>query len=778
VIAGVLKKVSGAVSVRTRQERIEADIEVWGGVECTVNRVNDHYIDQFDRSGHTTRLTDLDRFCDLGLSALRHAVIWERTAPRGLDCADWRWPDKSLSRIRHLGMRPIVGLVHHGSGPIATNLLDPQFPYKLAEYAAAVAVRYPWVDEYTPVNEPLTTARFSGLYGHWYPHARDDLSFSRALLNQCRGVVLSMRAIRQVNSSARLLQTEDVGKVFSTSKLAYQADFENERRWCTFDLLAGVVDRQHPMWSYFQWAGVGASELEWVLDNPSPPDLIGVNHYLSSERYLDEHINRYPNETWGGNGRDRYSDVLAARVLENGASGHESLLWEVWNRYRLPVAVTECHNGSTREEQMRWLLEVWHGCDAARARGADVVAITPWSLLGAFDWNHLVTRDEGYYESGVFDIRSPVPRTTALARLIGDLGSKRQRTHPVLAVPGWWKRPKRFVYGFALDQSGHEVPIPFQNKIKSRSIGSARPLLIAGEPGTLASAFARICDARGIHYNHLSREEFDIADAPLVRHRIRQLRPWCLVNAAGYGDVDLAETDRDRCYRENSEGPTVLARECAGRSIQLLTFSTPLVFNGSSPRPYVESDRTDALNYFGRTKVEAEHRIQSIMPFALIGRSSSFFDPWQQDNFITKALRALAGNAEFCAADDVFVSPTYLPDLVNNSLDLLIDGESGIWHLANAGRASWADFVEKVAIEARISTTTLRRCRLEDLNLAAQRPINTVLGSERAQLMPTLEEAISHFVQEVNFAESYRWLDTESSFTNIRTDVLNEAIGS
>src|SRR5690606_40579827 len=72
------------------------------------------------------------------------------------------------------------------------------FARKLAGYAGALAARYPWVHWYTPVNEPLTTARFSGLYGHWFPHGRDEPTFWRTLRNQCRGTVLAMRAIRRV----------------------------------------------------------------------------------------------------------------------------------------------------------------------------------------------------------------------------------------------------------------------------------------------------------------------------------------------------------------------------------------------------------------------------------------------------------------------------------------------------------------------------------------------------------------------------------------------------
>ena len=70
------------------------------------------------------------------------------------------------------------------------------------------------------MNEPLTTARFSGLYGHWHPHGRDDRTFVRALLTECKATVLSMAAIRRVNPHAQLVQTEDMGFTRSTHSLA------------------------------------------------------------------------------------------------------------------------------------------------------------------------------------------------------------------------------------------------------------------------------------------------------------------------------------------------------------------------------------------------------------------------------------------------------------------------------------------------------------------------------------------------------------------------------
>ena len=136
------------------------------------------------------RIDDLERFAALGTRTLRYPILWERIAPDGLASADWRWADERLTRLRDLGIRPIVGLVHHGSGPRDTSLVDPLFSEKLQVFARAVAERYPWVDAYTPVNEPLTTARFSGLYGHWYPHGQSDCTFAQALLtNAARGIV-------------------------------------------------------------------------------------------------------------------------------------------------------------------------------------------------------------------------------------------------------------------------------------------------------------------------------------------------------------------------------------------------------------------------------------------------------------------------------------------------------------------------------------------------------------------------------------------------------------
>src|SRR4051812_14118740 len=102
-------------------------LELWGGPECTVNRVGEQFRDQLHESGHHQRATDLELFADIGIAALRYPILWERIAPDRPDAFDWGWSDARLERIRALGMRPVAGLVHHGSGPRYTSLLADNF---------------------------------------------------------------------------------------------------------------------------------------------------------------------------------------------------------------------------------------------------------------------------------------------------------------------------------------------------------------------------------------------------------------------------------------------------------------------------------------------------------------------------------------------------------------------------------------------------------------------------------------------------------------------------
>ena len=721
-------------------------LEVWGGIECTVNRVGDRWFDQLSRSGHDARIDDLDRFARLGIHALRYPLLWERLAPSSLDTIDWRWSDERMARLRHLGIRPIVGLVHHGSGPRYTSLLDPGFPDLLARFARLVATRYPWVTDFTPVNEPLTTARFSGLYGHWYPHRHDDRSFVCALLTQLRGVALAMRAIREVTPGARLVQTEDCGSSYGTDATARQVQFEQHRRWLTWDLLTGRVTSAHPLHGWLLDAGASTAELDAFVVGPVPPDLLGLNYYLTSDRYLDGDLARYPAALHGGNGMQAYADVDAVRARPHGIAGHEAHLTAAWERYRIPIAVTEVHLGCTREEQIRWLAECARAAHAVRARGVDVRAIAPWALLGAYDWNSLVTLDAGSYEPGAYDVRSTPPRPTAVADAIRALASGAEPQHPTVSGAGWWRRAGRFSYG----PVAHREP----------ATGGGPPILIVGATGTLGRAFERICVRRGLRTRVVGRREMDIGDPVAVDAMIRRAEPWAVINAAGYVRVDAAEHDAGRCWRENVWGAVNLAAACRRRDVKLVTFSSDLVFDGRAARPYVEADEPGPLNVYGRTKAEAEKRVIDLLGDALVIRSSAFFGPWDEHNYLAWLLRTLDAGELFDAPADTVVSPTYVPHLVDATLDLLIDGERGTWHLANGGAVTWFEFAQWAAALTGRPPDAVRPVDTVAVWRPAVRPPFSALASGRGNIMPSLAHGLDAWAREREEAESGRDIET------------------
>jgi dTDP-4-dehydrorhamnose reductase len=708
-------------------------LELWAGPECTVNRVGNVWRDQLEETHFAQRLDDIDRIASLGVRRMRLPLLWERCATASPSAFDWRWSDARIERLRACHLDCVAGLLHHGSGPPATHLLDPDFPRRLADYAGAVARRYPDLNAYTPVNEPTTTARFSGLYGVWYPHRRDDASFVRALLNQLRATVLSMRAIRDVNPAAQLVQTDDLGFTHATPALQYQADFENERRWLGFDLLCGRVDPAHPLWSYLRRHGASERELNEFVDEPCPPDITGINHYVTSQRFLDDRLDLYPGRFHGGNGRDRYVDVETVRVHGDLLDGVDVRLKEAWERYRRPVALTEAHMSCTREEQLRWLKQAWDAAQSLLSEGVEVRAVTAWAAFGTVDWDSLVTQANGRYEPGLWDVRSPTPRPTALAQLARQLARGSARRHPVAGGPGWWQRPIRHCYP-AFGPAQHLAPC-------------GPPLLIAGAAGTLGRAFAHLCHMRGLPFRLLSRADVDIADQDAVVAALTHWKPWAFINAAGFVRVDDAQTQPLQ-WRENVFGPETLARACARYGVRLLTFSSDQVFDGRKDGPWVESDAVNPLNAYGEAKAHAERGVLQHDPTALVIRTAAFFGPWDQRNFLTVGLRALSEGRRWRAACDQVVSPTYVSDLVMSSLDLLIDGESGIWHLTNQGCASWSDLAVMVARRCGLDTRLIDAVEGRDLGQMARRPQRVVMHSERGTIMPTLDDALARYLIE------------------------------
>ena len=696
-----------------------ARIEIWGGAECTVNRVGDEWFNQCDRNGYGSRAGDLEMFAALGLKKMREPVVWElcelKDRPGEYDFAAVQARVHSLMK---LGIEPILGLLHHGSGPSHTSLVDPEFARKFEHYADAVARAFPQAKYFTPINEPLTTARFCGLYGYWYPHDRADDQFLRAFLNEIQATILAMRAIRKINPHAQLVQTDDLGRAQGTPACAEQVKFENDRRWLTFDLLTSRVDEQHPLFEYILSHDVTREELQWFKENPCPPDIIGINHYPLSNRFLDENVERYPHFYLSGNGKIRYTDTGLPQCRPHVRPDQnppditvKDLLTECYKRYSLPVAITEAHIDGAREFQMKWFNGVWNYAHQAREAGVDVRAITAWSLLGSFDWNTLCTQNRGYYESGVFDIRSPRPRPTALAAVVRDLAMTGKVSHPI----------------FHTD----------------------RPLLVTGANGQLGRAFREVARNRNLEFEFVDRAKLDITSAAEVDEALRAIRPWAVINVAAYACPDAAETEPQLAHRTNVIGNEVLAAACQSHGISFVTFSSDMVFDGKNRRrsglsalPYRESDSPSPLNVIGRTKAEMENLVTRIAPESLIIRTSSCFGPWDEQGFIAQMAQRLARDEVFNVADDIIISPTYLPDLVSACLDLLIDGLRGIVHLSNNAEVSWAEFAREAAnVFSMPRLHLIRNQSAQTMGFAASRPAYSALTSERVSLMPDLDSA-------------------------------------
>ncbi|HST92504.1 MAG TPA: family 1 glycosylhydrolase, partial [Brevundimonas sp.] len=640
-------------------------LALWGGYECTVNRVGDQWFDQTMRSGHQDRAGDLDLFAGLGLRALRYPALWERISPETPEERDWRWTDERLPRIRELGMNPIVTLCHHGSGPRYTSLLDESFAPGLARHAQAVAERYPWITDWTPVNEPLTTARFSALYGYWYPHTLDESAFWVALLNEIDATRLSMKAIREVNPQARLVQTDDLGFCHATAPLQREADFQNERRWMGWDLLCGRVVPGHPLWERLVAAGLEA-RLQVIADDPCPPDIIGINHYLSSERLLDHRVGLHSHRSVADQATGvfeglEFVDVDAIRHREAGVVGLKRLLREAWERYGIPIAVTECHNGATRDEQARWIVDVWGQAQELRAEGVDLRAVTAWSLLGAYDWNRMVTRFIGHYEPGVFDVRSGVPRPTLVSRVLESLAAGREPSSPVLRTPGWWRRS-------ALIDGASEA-CPHRHEVSLRDPGALPALMIVGADTTLGRLATLACEARGLHYAISENGS---------RLDLRTCAPWAVIDARERQRGAGAPRTPDLC--DASEAP------CA-------------VFAHKGATPRLVAERT------------------------LILRCAPIYTP-DDNGPATMIVDRLLDGGSVTADPGRPWDAVYGPDVVDTALDLLLDGASGVFDLHAPESWSELDFARAVAAVVGCEPDLVRQAQRNRFSAAAASPLS------------------------------------------------------
>ncbi|HYZ16005.1 MAG TPA: family 1 glycosylhydrolase [Candidatus Acidoferrum sp.] len=412
------------------------DFEVWASPEPTVARVDrTRVVDQLALTGHDRRDGDVALLASLGVSASRTPVLWERCAPDDPSVVELDAARRRLELLRASGIEPIVTLLHHGSGPAYTDLLDPAFPALFADYAETVARAFPWVERWTPINEPLTTARFSTLYGVWYPNLRNDHAFGRALVHQTLAILDAAARIRAVNSRARFVLTEDLQRFTAGDDgVRDYVGFLRERVFLSIDLLAGRVECGHPLYGFLvERCGVLPRELEAIRASAAAPDVVAFNHYPHSERYLFTAPD-------GGIG-----DVPAVYVAGEPPPRVEPLLRAAAGRLGAPLALGEVHAHAPADERVRWQAQHVDDVRALQADGIDVRAVGVWAAFGMTDWHSLLREDAGVREDGIFSFAGPeaVPQRTLVADAVEALVRSGQVGET--GVRGWWERDDRYL---------------------------------------------------------------------------------------------------------------------------------------------------------------------------------------------------------------------------------------------------------------------------------------------------------------------------------------------
>lgn len=344
-------------------------------------------VDEMDKCGFYRHWrTDFDLVADLGVSFLRFGPPLHRTY-LGADRYDWSFADETLGHLKELDIAPIVDLCHFGVPDWIGNFQNPDFPELFQRYAHAFALRYPWVQMYTPVNEMFICATFSGLYGWWNEQLASDRGFVTALKHLARANVLAMAAILEVRPDAIFIQSESSEYFHADSPAAIgPAELRNLRRFLSLDLNYGrPVESQ--MYLYLLDNGMSAAEYEFFMQhNLRHHCIMGTDYYVTNE-----HRVAADGRTWAA------GDVF----------GYDEITRQYHARYRLPVMHTETNlrEGPTGTEAVDWLWKQWANVLRIRNDGIPIVGFTWYSLTDQVDWDSALRETRGNVNPlGLYDL--------------------------------------------------------------------------------------------------------------------------------------------------------------------------------------------------------------------------------------------------------------------------------------------------------------------------------------------------------------------------------------
>jgi len=271
-------------------------------------------------------------------------------------------------------------------------------------------------------------------------------------------------------------------------------------------------------------------------------------------------------------------------------------------------------------------------------------------------------------------------------------------------------------------------------------------LLLTGASGQLGWEVARRAARHGLSITACGHADLDITDAVAVAARVRAVAPRVVVNAAAYTAVDRPESEPDKAFAINADGPRHLAEACAEAGAVLIHVSTDYVFAGTLGQPWREDDPVDPPNTYGRSKLAGEEAVRAACPRHVILRTAWVYGV-HGHNFVKTMLRLAETRAELTVVDDQRGTPTFAGDLAEAVLRVAAnvapaDGAMapedrfGTFHCTNAGATTWCGFANRIFSVAAPHLATVpdvRPISTAEFPTPARRPANSVLDCGRLE---------------------------------------------
>ncbi len=251
-------------------------------------------------------------------------------------------------------------------------------------------------------------------------------------------------------------------------------------------------------------------------------------------------------------------------------------------------------------------------------------------------------------------------------------------------------------------------------------------VLVTGAGGQVGRAALRILGGRGVG---LGRADLDVTDADAVLAAVAAHRPALILHCAAWTDVDGAESDRDGATRVNVDATRHVARAAREHGARLVTLSTDFVFDGAKGAPYVESDPTGPLSFYGETKLLGERAALEEHPDATwVVRTAWVYDE-TGTNFPRLVMRLAETRDVLRVVTDQVGSPTYAGHLAPLLLELPERVAPGIRHIAGSGAATRREWAEAV-LAAAGRDVTVEGATSDEFPTPARRPAYSALASE------------------------------------------------